>query len=294
MLSDAALALALGGEIKWLYNSARRLGRPVRRSADDAIWWRLVHHLAVGLGVALADAARSADTLLNTGLTPGRVRLRATRDESVSIGIDLARFHDGAALALAGALHLAVPRARGRPRTRPDAGSAFAFSAVEMETVVRRRAMSEPDRLNFALGVLLPDAETEHAGHTVVRALSTAEVPFALIGTSAAVFHCAPWVPESLDLCLDTSVRRGAVLAGVLNDLGARPRGVASREGFRFDAALLRASSMLALRVGSLPLNLSPSISCNFLTIGYASPQFGHSKSPYSTNVTGALLFPLM
>jgi hypothetical protein len=227
---------------------------------DDTVWWRLVHHLAVGLGVALADAARSADTLLNTGLTPGRVRLRATRDESVSISIDLARFHDGAALALAGALHLAVPRPRGRPRTRPEAGSAFAFSAIEMETVVRRRAMSEPERLNFAIGVMSPDAETGHPGHAVVHALSAAGVSFALMGTSAAVFHCAPWAPESLDLCTDTSVRRGAILAGVLNDLGARPRGVASREGFRFDSALLRASFMLALRVGSLPLNLSPSI----------------------------------
>lgn len=260
MLSDAALALALGGEIKWLYNSARRLGRPVRRSVEDAAWWRLVHHLAVGLGVALADAARSADTLLNAGMTLGRVRLRATRDESVSISIDLARFHDGAALALACALHVAVPRARGRPRTRSEPSSAFAFSAMEMETVVRRRAMPEPERLDLAISVMTPDAETEHAGHTVVHALSAAAVPFALIGNSAALFHCAPWAPESVDLCADTSVRSGAVLASVLNDLGARPRGVASREAFRFDSALLRASSMLALRVGRLPLNVSPSI----------------------------------
>ena len=32
------------------------------------------------------------------------------------------------------------------------------------------------------------------------------------------------------------------------------------REGFSFDSSLLRATSMLALRVGRLPLNVSPSI----------------------------------
>ena len=260
MLSDAALALALGGEIKWLYNSARRLGRPVRRSQDDATWWRLVHHLAVGLGVSLADASRAADTLLAADMTPGRVRIHATRDESVAISIDLARFHDGTALALACALHSAIPKARGRPRTRPEGATAASFAPDEMATIVRLRALSDANRIDIALQTPAPDTDVPNAGRAVVRTLAEAGVPFAIAGESAAVFHGAPWHPESLDLCADTSGRSSAVLAQVLNTLNARPRGVPVREGFSFDSSLLRATSMLALRVGRLPLNVSPSI----------------------------------
>ena len=260
MLTDAALARSIGGEIKWLYNSARRLGRPVRRSLDDAVWWRMVHHLAVGLGVPMVDAARAADTLLAAGMNPGRVRVSATRDESVAISVDLARFHDAAALALACALHMAVPKARGRPRIRTEPDTRPAFTAQEMATIVQLRSMADADRLGLALRIPAFDADANHTGQSVVSALAQAGVPFAVAGNAAAAFHGAPWHADSLDLCADVSVRHGAVLARILNTLEAKPRGAPVREGFEFDSSLVRAVPMLALRVGSLPLNVTSAI----------------------------------
>jgi len=220
----------------------------------------MVHHLAVGLGVSLADAARVADTLLSAGMDAGRVRVNATRDESVAISIDLTRFHDAAALALASALHMAVPRARGRPRRRPEPETLAAFTADEMATLVQVRSMSDRDRLDVALRISASDTDTQHTGRSVVTALARAEVPFAIVGDGAAAFHGAPWHPNSLDLCADTSVRHGAALARVLNALEARPRGVPARKEFELDSSLVRATPMLALRVGSLPLNIAPAM----------------------------------
>lgn len=259
MLSDAALSIAIGCEIKWLYNSARRLARPVDRSTTAATWWRLVHHLAVGLGVPLTHAARSADTLLVTGMAPGRIRLRATRDDSVAVSIDLARFHDGAALALAAALYLAVPKIRGRPRKRPDLGSVV-FSQSEMEVMVRLRALSETERIEYAVESGAVPSHSVQPGAEFLRELLVGGVPFVIVGASAAVFHCSPWPAKSLDLCLDTSMLHAGTVARALNDLGAVPRGIAVPDGFRIDAAILGAVPLLALRVKDMSVNLFPSL----------------------------------
>jgi hypothetical protein len=257
LFSDAALSIAIGCEIKWLYNSARRLAKPVSRTTVDAVWWRLVHHLAVGVGVPLADAARSADTLLAPGLTPSRIRLRATRDDSVAVGVDLARFHDGAALALAAAMFLAVPKARGRPRRRPEQPAGTTLSQSEMEVIFRLRAHTVADRLEFA--VAHGPGSVSHAA-IVLRELLAADVPFVVAGTTAAAFHCAPWPADALDVCIDASMRSTAAAVRVLNALGAVPRGVGTREGFRIDAAVLGAVPMLALRLQDVALNLLTSI----------------------------------
>src|SRR5262245_6153990 len=104
MFSDTALEIAVGANIKWLYNASRRLRRPLNRSREDAAWWRLTHHLAGRVGISLFDAARASDLLLSGQLDLPRVRLRATPDDTASISVDLARFNDGAALASAAAL----------------------------------------------------------------------------------------------------------------------------------------------------------------------------------------------
>lgn len=260
MLSDATLELAVGCDIKWLYNSARRLDKPIRRTMDEAIWWRLVHSLAVRLGVPLADAALAADMLLTPSMHPGRVRLRATPDESVSIVVDLGRFHDGAALALAAAQFLAIPRARGRPKTREVVGAPAQFSPDEMATVLRLRVLDPAARLSAALdGVPDKDPVGDDA-RRVLLSLSGENVPFVIVGESAAAFHGAPWAATSLDLCADLSPKHSVPFARVLNHLNAQPRGTATREGFQIDGSLLRASPMLALRIGSLRLNIYPEV----------------------------------
>lgn len=261
LLSDAALSIAIGCEIKWLYNSARRLALPVRRSSADAIWWRLVHHLAIDLGIPLVNAARSADTLIVTGVAPGRVRLRATRDGSVSVSIDLDRFHDGAALAIAAAIYLAVPKARGRPRKHSGNEAVAALSQSEMEEIVRLRALGTSKRLERAVtlgsGMDLPESPAA----VVVRELLSAGIPFVVAGTTAAAFHCAPWPAEHLDLCVDASGRNAAAVARTLNRLGAIPRGTGVRDGFCVDAAIVGATPILALRIKDVSLNLFAALS---------------------------------
>ena len=256
MLSDAALGLAVGCDIKWLYNSARRLSRPIRRALDEATWWRLVHHLAVRLGVSLADAAQASDMLLAPGMHPGRVRLRATPDESVSVVVDLGRFHDGAALALAAAQFLAVPRPRGRPKIKGTDGTPPQFSPDEMATVLRLRVLDPAARLSAALDGIPGKDPVDDEARRVLLSLSDAKIPFVIVGESAAAYHGAPWAATSLDLCADPSPRHSTAFAIVLNSLNAEPRGTATREGFRVDASLLRAVPMLALRIGSLDLNI--------------------------------------
>lgn len=256
MLSDAALALAIGCQIKWLYNSARRLRKPVGRSTEAATWWRLVHHLDVGLGASLADAARAADTLLTPGVLPNRVRLRATRDESVAILVDLARFHDGAALALASAQYLAVPRSRGRPRLTSRARTVPHLLPVELAVVLERKALAPPNRLEIALGEIGAADLSPGSARSIVRALCAANIPFVVIGDVAAAFHSAPALGGELDICADLSLRHASTLAKVLNDLGSQPRAVAVRDGFALDASLVRAPSMLALRSGESNLNV--------------------------------------
>jgi len=253
LLSDAALALAIGCEIKWLYNSARRLDKPIDRSPEGAVWWRMVHHFAVGLGVPVAEAAAAADAVLVRGMQPARVRLRATKDESVSVVVDLARFHDGAAIALATAQCSAIPRPRGRPRTRPDAGHVLQFTVDEMSNVSRLRSLPPTARLDRALEAIPGAGPT---AKDFVQHLGEAGVAFALIGGVAAAYHGAPWRPMSLELCVDLSSRHAATLARILNDLGALPRGAATRTGFLFDAALLRSQNLVALSVGSLEVNV--------------------------------------
>lgn len=251
------LALAVGCEVKWLYNSSRRINRPIARSMGEATWWRLVHHLAVGLGAPLVDAAGAADALLVSGMHPGRVRLRATRDESVAVVVDLARFHDGAALAMAAAQFLAVPRARGRPRSKPsDADASMQFTTDEMASVLHVRSLGPTERLERSLDSVPPANTSITDARQIVRSLADAKTPFVVVGGVAESFHCAPWSPASLDLCVDLSPRYGTSVSRVLNGLAAEPRGAPARDGFHLDAALLRAPPMLALHIGTLDLNV--------------------------------------
>lgn len=227
----------------------------------EATWWRLVHHLAVGLGAPLADAARATDTLLSPGMHPGRVRLRATSDESVSIAVDLARFQDASALALAAAQFLAVPRPRGRPRTNPvPTNSRAQFTPDEMASVLGVRALAPADRLAHALNGLPGSDATHLSARQILKSLLEGGVPLVVIGDVAEATHSAPWEASSLDICADLTPRYATAVAKVLNALGAQPRGASVREGFRIDAALVRAVPMLALRVGTLDVNIQATV----------------------------------
>lgn len=260
MLSDVALSIAVGCDIKWLYNSSSRVHRPLGRSIDDAIWWRLTHHLSSGVGVPLADAAKAADTLLTQDSSAARIRLRATADDTVAVSVDLGRFRDGAALAVAAAMYLATPRPRGRPRKQrfPTEGAPRADSpadippagdaSVRLETAFASIQSADRSVASIVAPVQLSAALTE------------AGVPFVFVGQLAGVFHGRILRSESADLAVDLSARFARPVAQVLASVGAVPRGVTVRPEFAFDASLIRALPCVALRVGGVAINLIKSV----------------------------------
>jgi hypothetical protein len=255
MLSDAALAIAADTDAKWLYNASRRLKRPLLRTFQAARWWRLVHHLAGRLRIQLADAARAADSLLSQGSELTRVRLRGTPDDSVGVSVDLSRFHDGAAIAIAAALHMAVPRRRGRP-ARPRRTTASGSQPL-------RRPLGDPPlRLANALASVSANTgggSTASALH-LCSALSEGGVPYVIGGAIATSYHGQGHPSESIDLIADFSSRHARSLSHVLNRLGAFPRGVPLRDAFAYDAALVRSAACLALRFEGIALNVLPGL----------------------------------
>lgn len=258
MLSDAALALAAECDAKWLYNTARRTGRPLERTIDAAFWWRLVHHLAIGVGISVADAVRAADALLAMSPDTGRVKLLASRDESVAVSVDLSRFHDSAAIAVSSAMHRAVPKRRGRPPRQARRGNdVSAGSAGEVSRPTRgssdlERAISAVRRSS--------DVDDDGAARATLESLADAGIPFVITGAMADIFRGRSRIVPAIDIAADTSGSSSAALADLLNALGARPRGVPVRNVFRFDTVLIRSASTLALRTATVSLNIACSL----------------------------------
>lgn len=247
MISDAVFSAAVGCQIKWVYNAAHRLTRHVERTAASVAWWRLVHHLAGELGLPLADAERAADTLLSTGLSPGRIRLRSTQDESVAVTVDLPRFLDATALALAAALYQTPLRRRGRPRRDRGATAAGRLTASEIALIANRRLLTPHQRLEG------PEMQPLVAA---LVALSRSGVPFVVIGAAAAAIHGAPWPAKELDVVVDGSRRYGSALSECLGGLRAHPRSPEWRDGFLVDGLLLRSVPVLALECDQLALTI--------------------------------------
>lgn len=257
MLSDAALALAAECDPKWLYNTARRTKRPLDRTIDSAFWWRLVHHLAKGVGLSVDDAVRAADALITMNPDTGRVKLVASRDESVAVSVDLARFHDSAALAVSSAIHRAVPKRRGRPLKRSrkrDEVSAASSVGVDILT----RGSSDLERALSAMRQA-PDSGP-YTPQVVLEALADAGNAFVITGDLALVYHGKSRAVPAVDITAATMAASSSVLADTLNMLGARPRGVPVRDAFRLDSLLVRSAPALALRAGSVALNIAGSL----------------------------------
>lgn len=223
LLSDAVLAAAVGCNPKWLYNAAARLKRPIRRTTADAVWWRLVHTMSTGLRAPVLDAAATATVLLKLSPDVGRVRLQVSADDAVSLSVDLPRFHDCAAVALAAARAFALPRPRGRPRRRPREHTRV--TTVEGTTVEWTLSPDELRLLDAVVG----------CGCDPILLHTTRSKP-AASGTA-----------RRLRLLVDVSQRRALALSVTLNSLRARPRGVEAREAFRIEGAFFRLVPRMAL-----------------------------------------------
>lgn len=232
MLSDAVLGAAVGCNPKWLYNAAARLKRPIRRTPADAVWWRLVHAITTGMRAPVLDAATAATLLLRLGPDAGRVRLQASSDDAVSLSVDLSRFHDGAAVALAAARAFTTPRRRGRPRRRPREQTRVTALPVDAAGELR------PDELRVWDAVVGCGCDP-----ILVQAAGTKSV------TSGPA--------RRLRLLVDAPPRKTAALAATLNSLGARPRGVEARASFRIEGAFFRTVQRMAFVTGDVAFDVA-------------------------------------
>lgn len=108
-------AVAAGADLKWMVNSAALLGRRIRYNRQQAKWWGLVWLLTDQLGLSLRAAAAVSTVALRGGSSSTHVTGGADRSGSVSLIVDLARYHSIFLANLSRALVHETPRRRGRP-----------------------------------------------------------------------------------------------------------------------------------------------------------------------------------
>lgn len=260
MLTDAQLAWVVGCKPKWIYNASQRIGRPIERTPEDARWWRLTHHLSQLLGIVLARAAAGADTILGMGMDAGRVRVGNTPDEAVSVSVDIGRFHDGASLALAAALEVVQPRRRGRPRKGGSRRSAGGSSPEASARPIDARRDEARDAVLVEQGFReLPRPDAAPEAHEIVTALASLGLDPVVGGFLASRLADSRAAAGPLVLHIRSPGRADARLATLLNVLGARPRGVWSREAFSLDSCLVRSVPALVLDLRGVPVLLARS-----------------------------------
>lgn len=122
-------AIAAGARTKWVLNSAALLGRDVRHTPADARWWGLLRLLTESLGLPLQPAAAATTRCLRKGGSVRQISVNADPSESVSVLVDLHRYHSTFLGNLSRALVLETPKRRGRP-SRPLTGSGARGSAA--------------------------------------------------------------------------------------------------------------------------------------------------------------------
>ena len=222
MLSDIQLALVVGSDVQWLYNSSRQLSRPLTRTAADARWWRLVRLIHSDVGLPLRSAGAIADAAIRPGAAPARLRLNATSDGALLLQLDLDRFLSTFAAALASALTFSERNPRGRPR---------------------KKALLSP---------MLPEASPTPSGRfgAALRALSAHHVEFVNLGEAGGVLRLAyASAPKNIER-----------LAALLSTWAPYPRGIDPGYPFHMDASTLRVVPKLPLLSSEGSIDLQPQL----------------------------------
>lgn len=115
MMTREQFALAVNADEKWVENSARLLGHPLKYSSGEARWIGLIRLFSRGIGLPLKQSARLATEAIRHPEWTRELRLRNGTSGAAAIVIDIARFHSAHNASLSAALTLAGPRKRGRP-----------------------------------------------------------------------------------------------------------------------------------------------------------------------------------
>ena len=144
-------AVATGGDVKWILNSAALLRRRIRHTRADARWWGLLRVLAESLGLPLRAAAEATTSSLRDGPSDGENTPITDVSGSASLRVDLNRYQSLFLANLSRALVRETPKQRGRP---PGAakGGAIASAArygVDISLVQAALARTPAERLEM-------------------------------------------------------------------------------------------------------------------------------------------------
>lgn len=199
----------------------------------------MVYAIVNSAHAPVADAATAATALLRLDPEAGRVRLRANAEDTVALSVDLSRFHDCAALALASAIAFSTPRRRGRPRRRLPSGEA----AVPYPGSPRTSPEHAP-RLSAAQERLFAALAGCCASNPIII-----EQP----GPAPTAHHD----DRRLQLLVDSAAGTAVRLAETLTTLGARPRAVPTRPGFTIAPSCFSTLDRVALAIGDIALDIA-------------------------------------
>jgi hypothetical protein len=141
------LAVAAGGDVKWLLNSAALLRRAIRHTPAEARWWGLLRVLSESLGLSLKAAAEAATSSLRDGKTTPITDASG----SASLRVDLNRYQSTFLANLSRALVLETPKRRGRPPRREKGGPVAAAEryGVDIGLVQAALARTPAERLEL-------------------------------------------------------------------------------------------------------------------------------------------------
>ncbi len=216
------MAIATRSDPAWLHNASRLIGRRLHRTPNGARWWALVRVLSHELGLSLKRAAEAADAVLRPGVAPNRIRLAATKDGSAALQIDLERFFSTANASLSAAYRLGGPRRRGRPTS-----------------VIVQQSRSKPTQHNLEL--VLRDVSA------VLVGLADGGASFVGAGDIACAVHGSTRAASHARICITTAPEALVVVARLLKEWDAYPRGIEPGLPFIMDANTLTAVPLLAL-----------------------------------------------
>ncbi len=125
MLTRSQFAEAVRADEKWVENTARVLGRQLTYTPQEARYFGIVRLLSSQFGMPVARSAQLAADALRQPPDIRSLVLDASTDGSVTLVLDLSRYHSGFVVALATALHRGGPRRAGRPVSVREQGRKY-------------------------------------------------------------------------------------------------------------------------------------------------------------------------
>jgi hypothetical protein len=222
---------AVDADNKWVENSARLLGRSLRYDESEARWMGLVRILVRDLGIPLSRAATIADRAMMLPRDARSVKVQKNSAGSLQIVLDLARYHSTHAVNVSLALNHGERRKVGRPpRVRLPANGVTPGTGLEAPRSPQQRL----EIMGASFGWML-------------ARLKLADIKFVVVGGLAAVAAGSNKIPDSLEICYESSSENIAALAKLLKKWKGYPRGIGAGLPFLMNKRQLKATPVITL-----------------------------------------------